>query len=53
MGDGNPPGAVYIEIPTDVLRERVPPGVVLDEYLKPKAPRRIVPGADEVVRAPR
>ena len=25
MGDGNPPGPVYVEIPTDVLRKRVPP----------------------------
>ena len=33
MGDGNPPGPVYIEIPTDVLRERVPPGVVLTNTL--------------------
>src|SRR5204863_4998796 len=32
MGDGNPPGPVYPEIPTDVLRERVPPGVVMEEF---------------------
>ena len=51
MGDGNPPGAVYIEIPTDVLRESVPPGIVLQEYLKPKAPRRIPPDLAEVARA--
>jgi len=51
MGDGNPPGPVYIEIPTDVLRERVPPGVVLDEYLAPKPPRRIPPDAGDVTRA--
>jgi acetolactate synthase-1/2/3 large subunit len=51
MGDGNPPGAVYIEIPTDVLRARVPAGVVLQEYLTPKAPRRMPPDAAEVSRA--
>jgi acetolactate synthase-1/2/3 large subunit len=51
MGDGNPPGPVYIEIPTDVLRERVASGVVLDEYLRPKAPRRIVPDPADVKRA--
>jgi acetolactate synthase-1/2/3 large subunit len=43
MGDGNPPGPVYVEIPTDVLRTRIPPGIVLPEYLTPKAPRRIPP----------
>jgi len=51
MGDGNAPGPVYIEIPTDVLRKVVPPGVVLQEYLTPKAPRRIPPDAAEVSRA--
>jgi acetolactate synthase-1/2/3 large subunit len=51
LGDGNPPGAVYVEIPTDVLRARVPAGVVLQEYLAPKAPRRIAPDAEEVARA--
>ena len=51
LGDGNPPGAVYIEIPTDVLRKPVPPGVVLEEFLRPRAPRRIPPDAAEVARA--
>jgi acetolactate synthase-1/2/3 large subunit len=51
IGDGNAPGPVYIEIPTDVLRKVVPPGVVLQEYLTPKPPRRIPPAAGEVLRA--
>jgi acetolactate synthase-1/2/3 large subunit len=51
MGDGNPPGPVYVEIPTDVLRERVPPGVVQDEFLAPKTPRRIPPDPAEVENA--
>ena len=51
MGEGNPPGAVYIEIPTDVLRARVPPGIVLQEYLAPRALRRIPPDTAEVARA--
>src|SRR5262249_29342662 len=51
MGDGNPPGAVYIEIPTDVLRKPVPSGIVLNEFLAPKAPRRIPPDAGEVSKA--
>ncbi len=51
MGDGNAPGPVYIEIPTDVLRQTVPFGIVLHEYLAPKLPRRIPPDAKEVSRA--
>src|SRR5262249_26199497 len=51
MGGGKPPGPVYIEIPTDVLRERVASGVVLDEYLRPKVPRRIVPDPADLKRA--
>jgi acetolactate synthase-1/2/3 large subunit len=51
MGDGNPPGPVYIEVPTDVLREPVPPGVVLQEYLVPKAPRRVLPDPADVAKA--
>lgn len=52
-GDGNPPGPVYVEIPTDVLRTPVAPGVVLAEYLMPRRPRRIPPDATEVERAAR
>ncbi|HVO90646.1 MAG TPA: thiamine pyrophosphate-binding protein [Casimicrobiaceae bacterium] len=51
MGDGNAPGPVYIEVPTDVLRDPVAPGVVLQEYLAPRPPRRIPPDASEVARA--
>jgi len=50
-GDGNPPGPVYVELPTDVLRETVPPKLVLPEYLAAKAPRRIPPDPAEVARA--
>lgn len=51
MGDGNPPGPVYLEVPTDVLRDVVPDGVVLDEYLTPKARRRLPPDPREVSKA--
>ena len=51
MGDGNPPGPVYLEVPTDVLRDVVPDGVVLDEYLTPKARRRLPPDLREVSKA--
>jgi len=50
-GDGNPPGPVYVEIPTDVLRESVPPSCVLDEHLRPKERRRLLPDPGEVARA--
>jgi acetolactate synthase-1/2/3 large subunit len=51
LGDGNAPGPVYIEIPTDVLRKVVPPGVALREYLTPRQPRRIPPDAAEAAKA--
>jgi acetolactate synthase-1/2/3 large subunit len=50
-GDGNPPGPVYIEIPTDVLRETVPAACVLDEHLQPKTRRGARPDAGDVQRA--
>lgn len=50
-GDGGAPGPVYVEIPTDVLREGVHPAVVLDEHMRPtrRPPRQ--PDAGEVARA--
>ncbi len=42
MGDVGEPGAVYVEIPTDVLRTHVPPQLVLDEWMQAK-PTRIIP----------
>ena len=42
-GDQGEPGPSYIEFPTDVLRETVAPNLVLDEWLEPKALRRIAP----------
>jgi len=53
IGDGNPPGPVYVEIPTDVLRATVAPKLVLDEYLLPKPPRRIPPASADVQQAAR
>ncbi len=50
-GDGNPPGPVYVEIPTDVLRETVAPACVLDEHMRPKDRRRLLPDPAEVARA--
>ncbi|MFO1314314.1 MAG: thiamine pyrophosphate-binding protein [Burkholderiales bacterium] len=52
-GDGNPPGPVYVEIPTDVLRTDVPPKLVLPEWLAPKPPRQAPPDAGDVANAAR
>lgn len=51
VGDGGEPGPVYVEIPTDVLRERVSPALVLDEYLRPKPRRRMMPDPSAVEQA--
>jgi acetolactate synthase-1/2/3 large subunit len=50
-GDGNPPGPVYVEIPTNVLRETVPDAVILDEHMAPKPRRLLRPDRAEVSRA--
>lgn len=47
-GDGGEPGPVYVEIPTDVLREEVPDAVVLDEHLRPGPRRRLLPHPEDV-----
>src|SRR5262249_15173267 len=51
LGDGNAPGPVYVEFPTDVLREAVHPNVVLEEHLRPKPARILVPDPAQVARA--
>src|SRR5690349_1392422 len=38
MGDLGEPGPSFVEIPTDVLRVRVPPAMVLDEWMEPRGP---------------
>jgi len=50
-GDGNPPGPVYLEFPTNVLRETVPAACVLDEHLRPTRRPPQTPDAGEVARA--
>jgi acetolactate synthase I/II/III large subunit len=51
VGDGNPPGPVYLEIPADVLRERVPAAVVLEEHLRPKVRRPLRPDPEDLAAA--
>src|SRR5262252_7485767 len=50
MGDAGEPGPVYLEIPTDVLRQSVPSALVLDEWLAPK-PVRVPPPDPAAVAA--
>src|SRR5262252_10138627 len=51
MGDAGEPGPVYIEIPTDVLRTRVPPQLVLDEWMRAKPPRLLPPDPTAIAEA--
>ncbi len=51
MGDGGPPGPVYLEIPTDVLRETVPPALVLNEHMCGTQRPPLQPDSGEVARA--
>ena len=51
MGDLGEPGPVYVEIPTDVLRARVPPALVLDEWMRPKPPRVLPPDPAAIAAA--
>jgi acetolactate synthase-1/2/3 large subunit len=51
QGEGGPPGPVYIEIPTDVLRETVPAACVLPEHLKPTMRPPQAPDASLVAQA--
>jgi acetolactate synthase-1/2/3 large subunit len=53
FGDLGEPGPSYIEIPTDVLRTHVDPALVLDDWMRPKPPRRLPPDPDAVAEAAR
>lgn len=51
FGDMGEPGPVYVEIPTDVLRTRVDPQLVLDDWMRAKPQRQIPPEPAAVSRA--
>jgi acetolactate synthase-1/2/3 large subunit len=51
MGDSGEPGPVYVEIPTDVLRTKVAPQLVLDEWMEPKLTRLITPDPAAITEA--
>ena len=50
-GDRGEPGPVYVEIPTDVLRQEVAPALVTEEHLARKPPRRPHPDPSDVAAA--
>ena len=47
-GDRGEPGPVYLEIPTDVLRQDVPPALQTDEHFRAKPRRRPQPHPEDV-----
>ena len=50
-GDRGEPGPVYLEIPTDVLRQDVPPALQTDEHFRAKPRRRPQPHPEDVAAA--
>ena len=50
-GDTGEPGPAYIEFPTDVLRVPVARHLVLDEWIEPAPPRRLLPDPARVAEA--
>jgi acetolactate synthase I/II/III large subunit len=53
MGAGGEPGPVYLDFPTDVLREEVPRAIQMLEHFRPKIIRPLLPHADDVAEAVR
>jgi acetolactate synthase I/II/III large subunit len=51
FGDLGEPGPVYLEIPTDVLRTRVAPNLILSEWMRPATVRAIQPDPIAVAAA--
>lgn len=50
-GDSGEPGPVYIEFPTDVLRESVSKDLVLEDWIEPRTPRCLPPEPDRIAEA--
>jgi acetolactate synthase I/II/III large subunit len=50
-GDSGEPGPVYMEIPTDVLRTKVAPQLVLDEWMQAKPARLVTPDPAAIAEA--
>lgn len=50
-GDFGEPGPAYLEIPTDVLRERVPEALVPSDWVSPMPGRRLLPDPARITEA--
>ena len=50
-GYGGEPGPVYLDFPTDVLRDAVPTAIQMEEHFRPKTKRDVEPHADDVDQA--
>jgi acetolactate synthase-1/2/3 large subunit len=50
-GEGGEPGPVYVDFPTDTLREVVPAALVRDEHLQPRPRPALLPDPAAVARA--
>ncbi len=51
FGDAGEPGPSYLEIPTDVLRTSVPSNLILQDWIRPKPRRQLLPHPDAVDHA--
>lgn len=51
FGDMGEPGPAYIEVPTDVLRTRVAPSLIPEDWMAPKPARRMAPDPADVSEA--
>ena len=51
LGEGGEPGPAYIDFPTDLLGETLPPNLALKEFFEPRQPPVLEPDPEAVARA--
>ena len=51
FGQGGEPGPVYLDFPTDTLRDEVPQPLQLEEHFRPKSRPVLLPNDDDVAAA--
>ena len=51
LGQGGEPGPVYLDFPTDTLRDEVPRPLQLEEHFRPKSRPVLLPNDDDVAAA--